>query len=194
VDGRGLIFVLGLAAACRGARADNAAPAADVDPDLEPRHGIDVPSDWRELPEVGASATAAARALLGEDAKVHAHAWGEPSRGCYLAIVEAFGARKDRIVDVATELQNGLGTALELTEWTSSPDSEDQSEIEARFRGQAPAAQGMSGLFRVHLALDAQKFPHAVAAACFYNDRQPALCEDACVPLLAMLVAPESSP
>jgi hypothetical protein len=179
-------------AACRGAHADGAAPTGDLDPDVEPRHGIDVPADWRELPEVGVAATAAARELLGADAKVHAHAWGEPSRGCYLTIVEAFGARKDRIVDVATELQSSLGSALEVSDWTASPDSEDVSEIQARFRGVAPAAHGVSGLFHIHLALDADKFPHAVAAACFYNDRQPALCENACVPLLAMLVAPGS--
>jgi hypothetical protein len=194
VDGRGLIVAaIAGSAACRGALADNAV-VADIDPAVEPRHGIDVPDDWRELPEVGSAAVAAARALLGEDANVHAHAWGEPSRGCYLAVVEAFGARKDRIIDVAGELQNALGASLEVTEWTASPDAETASEIQARFTGMAPAAHGMSGLFHVHLALDAEKFPHAVAAACFYNDRQPALCENACVPLLAMLVAPESSP
>ena len=35
--------------------------------------------------------------------------------------------------------------------------------------------------------LDSRRAPHAVVAACFHNDRQPAACESACAPLLAML-------
>jgi hypothetical protein len=178
--------VLGLAA-CRGAHADH--QASSVLPAEEPSHGIDVPADWKELPDVGSAAVAAAREILGEDADVHAHAWGETSRGCYLAIVEAHGARKDRLVDVADQLQAALGDAIEVKDWTTSPDAEDRSEIGARF-----TSADATGLLRAHLVLDGSKLPHAVAAACFYNDRQPAVCESACAPLLAMLAALEVSP
>lgn len=186
MDGRGLILLA--LVGCRGAA------AADFDAGVvaqdEPRHGIDVPAEWKELPTIGDAATAAALAVLGKDAKVHTHAWGEPSRGCYLAIVDATGTLRDTTRNLVAQLQTALAGHLELTEWTASPDNDTTAEINARF---VSKAAGMTGLARAVMALDNRKLPHAVAAACFYNDRQPAVCDNACAPLLAML-EPLSSP
>jgi hypothetical protein len=178
---------------CRGAAAATSddASVATID---EPNHGIDVPADWKELPSIGDAATAAAKQVLGADAEVHAHAWGEPSRGCYLAIVDAAGTQRDTTRNLVAQLEAALTAHVELTEWTASPDAEDTAEINARFVAEAA---GMTGLARATMALDRRKLPHAVAAACFYNDRQPALCDNACAPLLAMLqplLPPQASP
>jgi len=198
VDGRGLALALVALVGCRGAAAASAEDAAaaaapDLRPD-EPRHGIDMPPDWKELPVIADAATAAATRVLGADAEVHAHAWGEPSRGCYLAIVDATGTERDTTRNLVAQLQTALAARVELTEWTASPDAEDTAEINARFQAK-PA--GMTGLVRATMALDRHKLPRAVAAACFYNDRQPALCDNACAPLLAMLqplLPPQASP
>lgn len=189
----GLRLALLLLAACRGAAAAPGHDAA-VRPADEPRHGIDVPSDWKELPTIGAAATAAARQVLGDGAEVHTHAWGEPSRGCYLAIVDATGVKADTTRNLEEQLQAALAGHVELTEWTAAPDNDTTAEINARFTARA---SGMTGLARVVMALDKNKLPHAVAAACFYNDRAPALCDNACAPLLAMLEPlppPQASP
>lgn len=170
-------------AGCRGASASSGHDAAVMVAD-EPRHGIDVPAGWKELPEVGAAATAAAADILAKGAEVHTHAWGEPSRGCYLAIVDAKGAQRDTTRNFLDELQTSLASHVAVTEWSTSPDSEDTAEVNARFSAQLA---GMTGRARVLVALDGRKLPHAVAAACFYNDRQPAVCDNACVPLLAQL-------
>jgi len=187
VDGDRVALVCALvaAAACRGAEAQR----GDEPPTgPEPGHGVDVPTGWTEQPAIAEAAVAAAKQALAPDAAVHAHAWAEPARGCYLAIVEAHGTRREDLLKVIEQLQAGLGD-IELADWTTSPDAEDQAEINARFTttvGDAPSV-AMAGRIRVHLARDRQRFPHAVAAACFYNDRQPAACDDACAPLLSML-------
>jgi hypothetical protein len=188
VDRRAVILAAAVAAGCKGASAD--APPADKAPawSPEPRHGIDVPADWKELPEVAATAVTAARNVR-EDLLVHGHAWGEPSRGCYLAVVELHGKRRDTIPTLKKELEAAVGEGVEITAWTSSPDAEDSSQIEARFTG-----KGFTGQLRAQLILDRQRIGHALAAACFYNDREPAACENACTPLLAMLAPLEAPP
>ena len=180
MDRHALILVAAAVAGCRGASAEGQGEAPAWSP--EPRHGIDVPAEWKELPEVAAAAVTAAREVVG-DVTVHAHAWGEPSRGCYLAVVELHGTARDTIESLKKELEASVGDGVELTAWTTSPDAEDTSQIDARFTGE------MSGQLRAHLMLDARRVPHALAAACFYNDRQPAVCENACTPLLAMLAS-----
>lgn len=192
MDRRALILAAAVLVGCRGASAESTETtesAASSPPawSPEPRHGIDVPADWKELPEVAAAAVAAARGIL-EDVVTHGHAWGEPSRGCYLAVVELHGKRRDSIASLKKELEATVGAGVEITGWTSSPDAEDSSEVEARFTGT------LSGQLRAHLVLDRQRIPHALAAACFYNDRQPAACENACTPLLAMLAPLEAPP
>lgn len=178
-----------LALACRGAEAqrppdDGAASAAPPLAADEPGHGIDVPHDWRELPAIADAAVAASRATL--DADVHAHAWGEPSRGCYLAVVAIDGRVADTTAAVVRELEAALRGGLDLGEWTTSADAEDRAEVAATFtRG------GMTGELRAHVVRDGRRIPHVIGAACFYNDRQPSVCDHACTPLLAMLASPE---
>ncbi|MCB9561423.1 MAG: hypothetical protein H6709_15465 [Kofleriaceae bacterium] len=184
MDGRELIAALAAVAAAPACRGAVAAPAGDaaVEPSHdEPAHGIDVPATWRELPAIAEAAVDAAREVLA-GATVHAHAWGEPARGCYLAVIDLHGQRRDTIAVVERELEAALGDAAEVTEWTTSPDAEDRAELGARF-----SAGRMRGQLRVRLQLDGRRLPHALAAACFYNDRQPELCDDTCAPLLAML-------
>ena len=185
--GRRALIVAAALAGCQGASAEST-PADLPAWSPEPRHGIDLPAEWKELPEVSATAVTAARNVLG-DAHVHAHAWGEPSRGCYLAVVELHGKRRDSIPGLKKELEAAVGEGVELTAWTTSPDAEDSSQIEARFTG-----KGMTGQLRAQLMLDRRQVPHALAAACFYNDREPATCENACTPLLAMLAPMQAPP
>lgn len=195
MDGRRLIAIAALAAGCRGAAADPArdAGAADLGTS-EPRHGIDVPARWQELPAISDAAVNAAREVLGADADVHAHAWGETARGCYLAIVEAHGAKRDSIAAIVAAIEPALDEGLTLSDWTSAPDADDRAAIGGRFAGTGPAA--MRGLIRASVVLDRRKLPHALAAACFSNDRQPQVCDDACAPLLEMLdtLTPPSGP
>jgi hypothetical protein len=182
------------AVGCGGAEADpGRRDAAAAAPAHEPRHGIDVPAAWRELPAAAAAAITAARGVLGDGSDVHAHAWGEPALGCYLAIVEARGAARGAIDTIAAELEAALTEpgGVEITEWLSSPDAEDRSEIHARFTRGSPPIRGQ---LRAELVLDSRRIPHAVAAACFYNDRHPAACDHACTPLLTMLARLEPPP
>ena len=188
-DARLILAALALACGCRGAEAEpqTREVPAPTGPD-EPRHGIDVPAAWQELPAVAEAATAAARAVI-EGVDVHAHAWGEPSRGCYLAVVGLTGQRSDSIPNVVKGLQVAVAEGVDVEEWTSTPDAEDHAELGARFVG-----KGMTGQLRVSLVLDARRIPRALAAACFYNDRQPGVCENACTPLLAMMKLLEPPP
>lgn len=183
------VWAAAVAAGCQGASAESTAGGGEPPAwSPEPRHGIDVPADWKELPDVAAASVTAARNLL-DGVAAHGHAWGEPSRGCYLAVVELHGRRRDSIATLKKELQAAVGEGVELTSWTTSPDAEDSSEIEARFTG-----KDLTGQLRIQLILDRQRIPHAVAAACFYNDREPATCENACTPLLAMLAPLQAPP
>lgn len=187
MDRRAVILAVAAAAGCKGASAEATAQEGPAwSP--EPRHGLDLPRDWEELPEVAESAVHAALEVL-DGVGVHAHAWGEPSRGCYLAVVELHGKRRDTIAGLKKELEAALGDRVELASWTTSPDSEDTSEITARFTGEA-----VRGQLHAHLVLDGQRIPHALAAACFYNDRQPTACENTCTPLLAMLAPLQAPP
>jgi hypothetical protein len=187
MDGRGLTVLIALSlVGCRGAAAADdrdaapaAAPAAHA-----PGHGIDVPAGWRELPAIADAAVAAATKIV-DDAEVHAHAWGETSRGCYLAIVELVGSRRDTIPKLKRELQAALEASAELANWTTSPDNENDAEITTKF-----TAGRLKGAAHVHLAVDGLRMPRALAAACFYNERQPEVCEGACAPLLTMLAPP----
>jgi len=188
VDVARLIGVLALAG-CTSAAADAPPPAAEaIAAKDEPRHGIDVPAVWKELPTVAEAASGAALAIAA-DAEVHAHAWGETARGCFLAIVALDGVRRDTMAGVVKTMQAAIDDGLEVQEWTSSPDAEDHAELQARFTG-----HGTRGQLRASLVLDARRIPHALAAACFYNDRQPSVCENACTPLLAQLQLLEPPP
>jgi hypothetical protein len=196
--GLGALALFG--AACRGAQADptsgDDAAEAPLGPD-EPRHGIDVPPEWTELPAVGHAAAGAARAAA-PGVEAHGHAWGDPARGCYLAIVEVHGLRPDSIDHLRRELERSLTGRLDLGEWTSTPDAEDRAVLGASFSWRGPHAGDprISGSFRAYLALDSRRIAHARAATCFYNEREPTLCDDACAPLLVMLtpLEPPSPP
>lgn len=181
-----------LAAACALGCGRAAADVDDPPPTgPEPGHGLDPPRDWAEAPTIAAAAEAAARAALPDGATVHAHAWAEPSRGCYLAIVEAHAGSGRSPRDLVEQLQAGLG-GLELSEWRAEADGEALGAVETRF-ARAPGGDGaaparpLRGRLRALLAVDARQRAHGVAAACFHDDREPTRCDDACVPLLAML-------
>lgn len=190
-DGRLIVLAAAALVGCRGAAAadDRDAGARRVTTrsaadHAQPGHGIDVPRTWRAMPAIADAAVDAARKVV-DDADVHAHAWGEPARGCYLAIVELRGARRDTIAGLERDLQAALEAGAELAEWTTSPDSEDASQLTTRF-----TAGAFRGRAQVQLTVDGRGMPRALAAACFYNDRHPEACDGACVPLLAMLAPP----
>jgi len=173
---------------CRGAAGESTAQGAPAIGGGEPKHGIDVPATWKELPAIAEAMRGGSRGVIG-DAEVHAHAWGETARGCYLAVVAIDGNRRDSVAGVIKHLQAALDADLEIGEWTSTPDAEDHAEVGARFTG-----SGMTGQLRASIVLDGRRIPHTLTAACFYNDRQPGVCENACTPLLAMMSPLEPPP
>jgi len=175
VDGHRVAFLA--LVACGRASAGPPAPA--------PALGITPPADWKDLPTVADAATQAAKAVLGGAAAISAAAWGQPSRGCYLAAVAASGTKQDTLDELEKELRTAVGAGVSIGDWNVSPGGVDHEEIAATFTA-ATASAKLRGL----VALDAQKFPHVAAAACFHNDREPAACESACAPLLAQLAPP----
>jgi hypothetical protein len=149
--------------ACRASQADTGS-------------GLTPPQGWRALPTLAQAARdAAKRATLAVDG---AEAWGEPSRGCYAAWIALRGTGA-----VPEAMAQQLVTGL----------SADPSLIGIVIRDvEKPAAGAQSGV----LALKFQRALYsgrlraslgsngAIAAlACFWNQREPVACEQACIEL-----------
>jgi hypothetical protein len=180
------LLALVAAIGCRGAAAGpDPAPAtgtADAPMDL---HGIVAPAGWEVLPAIAAAAVAAADQALAGNGQAAATAWGDRAGGCYAAVVELSGQRHDEVERIAAQLEHALRAAAEVSEWTASPGG----EVATRF-----TVGGIQGQARAFLAVGSDRIPHLVAAACFYNDRNPAGCEASCTPLLARLEPPDVIP
>jgi hypothetical protein len=163
----GKLRLIALAASCLGACRASQADAGSGGSGLTP------PEGWRVLPTLAQAARdAAKRATLTVDG---AEAWGEPSRGCYAAWIALRGTGAAPDV-MAQQLVAGL--------------SADPSLLGIVIRDVVkPAAGAQSGL----LTLSFQRALYSgtlraslgsngtiAALACFWNQREPVACEQAC--------------
>jgi hypothetical protein len=128
------------------------------------RAQLAVPAGWIELPKVADAARAAG-------AELHAAAWGDPAAGCYLVLVSARGAKEDE-----AEAKDALGTALGVP---GGSGAFAQAGLTGKVRGWAQAV-GEDVV--------------STAAACVYNEREPAACAASCDAVWAKLAGPPVIP
>ena len=135
---------------------------------------------WRELPEVAERARVATHALGGAEAT--ARAWGDPGAGCFLVVVQVPGGD--------ASLHRALGNSLGGSEDGQLDDSQidgGDGRVVSRF---AVAAEPLRGRGRAISAAPAPGISATLAAACFYNPREPALCASMCERLLQSIDSP----
>ena len=106
-----------------------------------------------------------ANAARGAAPGMRAAAWGDPAAGCYLVIASATGAKED-----AAAAQAALDAELG--------------------RGDLAGLQGKTHGWSVASGEDVV----STAAACVYNDREPAACAAACDAVWAKLSGPPVIP
>jgi hypothetical protein len=156
-----------IAIGCRASQAD-------------PGSGLTPPPGWRALPSLAQAATDAAKqAALTVDG---AEAWGEPSRGCYAAWIAMRGTATAPDL-MAQQLVAGLSSEPALmgivVRDVVKPAAGAQSGVlslsfeRALYRGTLRATLASSGTISV--------------LACFWNQREPAACSQACTKLAGSL-------
>jgi hypothetical protein len=159
-----LLLSLG-AIGCRGA---SAAPGTDL---AALKSQLAVPAGWIELPKVASAARAAGDGL-------HAAAWGDPAAGCYLVLVSATGRKEDE-----AEAREAMGAALGQPGWGTAAS------------GSGTFAQaGLTGKVRGWAQAGASDEVVSTAAACVYNEREPAACAASCDAVWAKLAGPPVIP
>jgi hypothetical protein len=127
------------------------------------------PASWRALPRAAAAAT---RAMPGG---ARAQAWGDPAAGCYLVEVAAPGAPGEDAAAARGELAGALGLGPATAGHVDG--ALHEGALTGSVRGWVVAAGD-----RVVSS----------AAACVYNDREPAACAAACAAIWSHLSsAPE---
>jgi hypothetical protein len=182
-----LIVGLALLAACDGASAQPTPPAPVAAADVQPALRKALPATWIELPEVARAATTAAAAVEG--VALAAAAWGDPAFGCYVLALDLRGARRDRLQVVVDRLGWHLDAQAAMHEWKPPTAQAEPADVTGRM-----TVGGLTGAFRGVLSVDARSLPRAGLAACFYNDREPRECEQACAALLPHVAAPPLIP
>ncbi|MGE0551457.1 MAG: hypothetical protein AB7O24_15265 [Kofleriaceae bacterium] len=152
------LLAVTLAVACDPAAAQ--APVAS---------GITAPAGWQSLPELAAAVTAAA---TGPGASVlGSEAWGETSRGCYAVWFAIVGGPT-----TADQIIAGLAGATIESRDVVKPTTPDGPVTAMFARGE------YRGRLRARIAGD-----RVTALACFANQREPAICDRACEPVLGAL-------
>jgi hypothetical protein len=185
-----LIAVAALAitalAACDGPRAAAAQPTPRVAP-MQPDLRAAMPAGWVPLPGLAHAASAAAVEVRG--ATVVAAAWGDAAAGCYLLALDVRGTERDKLDAVVQKLGWHLDAQAAMHAWTTPPGPVDPAEVTGRL-----TVGGLTGALRAVVSFDARSLPRAGLAACFYNDREPTGCEQACAALLPHLAVPPVMP
>jgi hypothetical protein len=131
------------------------------------RSEIGVPAGWIEMPAVEK-----AMAKTG----AHGVAWGDPSMGCYLVIAQAKGAKED-----AAEAADAMGKALGLSGMGTGTGTGTVKR------------DGVEGKTRIWAVAQGDDVV-STAAACVYNDREPAACGAACDAVWTKLSTPPVIP
>jgi len=162
--------MLAVAVAAGGCRASEASSGSGITP----------PEGWRALPSLAQAAAEAARtAHVTLDG---VEAWGETSRGCYAAwfALRGSGGAPDAMAQqlVASLSADPALFGIVLRDVQKpAPGGKTGVMILAFERGL------YRGTVRASLATDGK----IAALACFWNQREPAACEQACAPLLGSL-------
>jgi hypothetical protein len=181
-----LIVAAALLAACDGASAQPT-PAPVAAADVQPAVRAALPSTWIELPDVARAAITAAAAVEG--VTVASAAWGDPALGCYLLAIDLRGAGRDRLQVIVDRLGWHLDAQAAMHEWRPPAAQAEPADVTGRM-----TVGGLTGGFRGVVSVDARSLPRAGLAACFYNDREPGECEQACAALLPHVAAPPLIP
>ena len=162
-----LIALLALAASCRTSEAETGS-------------GITPPAGWQALPTLAKAASDAAK-----DAKIaidRVEAWGETSRGCYAASFALRGS--GGAPDVMAEQ---LVTSLSADPAVFGILIRDVQKPPAGAKTGVLTLAFERGLYRGTLRASLASDGNIAALACFWNQREPAACEQACTTLLGSL-------
>lgn len=154
----------------------------------------ELPATWRPLPELAeASRTAAAERADDTRLVIETRAWGDPAAGCFALAQHALMPSAGSSRDLHEALRSSLGQVpdgadedaqgLEIRDYTFA--DRDASAESAFAFGLGP----MQGAARVISTRDASGMVRAVAASCFYNDREPERSAQRCERLLTTFVA-----
>lgn len=148
----------------------------------DPGSGVTPPNGWSALPQLATAAgTAAKQTGITVD---HVEAWGEPARGCYAAYLGFAGA-----VGPADVVAQQMVASLSAEPALAGIVIHDV----VKPGGSASGAAGMlelaferaqyHGKLRANIGADG----HVRVLACFWNQREPAACEQGCTSLLGSL-------
>ena len=162
-----------------------AAPPTPVD--IQPALREALPTAWAPLPTIARAAAEAATAVDGVN--VAAAAWGDPAAGCYLAVIDLRGTRRDVVRLVIEKLGWHLDAVAAMHAWRPPTAPVDPAVVTGEL-----TVGSSTGSVRAVISSDARSLPRAGLAACFHNEREPAACQAVCARLLPQLQAPPVTP
>ena len=164
----GLVGLVGLGAlACRPSEAG-------------PGSGLTPPPGWQALPSLASAATDAAKhSGITVDA---AEAWGDTARGCYAGWI-AFRGSGGAIDVMADQLVRSLSAEPALGGIAIRDVQKPQAGAKTGALVLAFDVARYRGRLRANLASDGK----IAALACFWNQREPAACEQACSALVGSM-------
>jgi hypothetical protein len=157
-----------------------AALAACQASEANPGSGITAPAGWQALPSVAKAAGDAAKASgISVDGT---EAWGETARGCYAAWIALHGgaaaptAMADQLVLAVQSEPTMLGILVH-----------DVVKPAAGAKSGVLSLGFERGVYRGMLHASLVDDGHIAALACFWNQREPGACEEACKNLVGSL-------
>ncbi|MBV8759127.1 MAG: hypothetical protein JO257_17695 [Deltaproteobacteria bacterium] len=170
------VAACGSSAAAPGAGSDVPVPPGVTPPFMPPKAAIATPpAGWIAMPSVASAAIealgggpAAGKGAAAARGAIAGDAWGEPAMGCY-AVAVGFAAHD------AKALLADVKAAVSVRDVVEPP---AQGGVLAFAFDKAP----WQGRVRAVIATG-----EVTALACFWNDREPAACEAACVGVLGSL-------
>lgn len=187
-----LLVIAGAAGIAVAAWAAGGAAEPPV-PVSEPWFQAELPATWRALPELADTAQQAAVARADDQRlTIETRAWGDPAAGCFAvaqhALMPSGGSSRDLHEALQGRFDDGDegdddGPALEIQDYSFE-------DLDARAESTMAFTLGpMQGASRVISTRDASGMVRAVAASCFYNDREPERSAKRCERLLSTFVA-----
>jgi len=158
-----LIVALAMMTGCRCGSESKQAPASG--PALH--SNLAPPAGWQALPSLAAAARQTTADIAGSEA------WGDPARGCYATWIALHGGggALDKIADQLVKSLGAKATVRDVAK--PAPNILTASFEHGDYHGKLHAQLATSG--------------DLTALACFWNPREPAACEAACVKLLGSM-------
>jgi hypothetical protein len=167
------------------------AAGASPRPVSEPWFQAELPATWRALPEL-AEASQQGAAEHADDARLvlETRAWGDPAAGCFAVAQHALMPSGGSSRDLHDSLRDSLGDDDEEEGPALTVRDYRFEDLDSRAESTLSFSLGpMQGLARVVSTRDASGMVRAVAASCFYNDREPERSAQRCQRLLSTFVA-----